>query len=81
MANETAEFSSHVPREEYEFFKEMFPQYGATKWFINTALVEFNERVRNDASVKNIVAHAIDHMLETSRLLREATAAGESGTA
>lgn len=79
MASETVEFSSHVPKEDYDYFREQFPQYGATKWFITSALREFNERVRANPTLKEQVAYSIEHMLETSRLIKEATAGGETG--
>lgn len=75
MASDTTEFSSHVPTSEYEFFKENFPQYGAVKWFITNALIEFNEQVRANPTIKQQVDAAIQQMLDTSRLIAQATAA------
>jgi hypothetical protein len=63
----TAEFSAHVPREEYEFFREVFPQYGASKWFIVSALVEFNKQVRENPKYRELVNDAIAEMLAANR--------------
>lgn len=79
MASETTEFSSHVPTAEYKFFKENFPQYGAVKWFITSALIEFNEQVRQNPSLKEQINGAIEQMLETSRLMSQAAGAANSG--
>lgn len=78
MAGSTVEFGSHVPASEYEFFKEHFPQYGAVKWFINSMLIEFNEQIRQNPSVKEQIDAAIQNMLETSRLIAAAAAEQQS---
>lgn len=71
MKTETVEFSSSVPKEEYDFFKENFPQYGAVKWFINTALKEFNDRVRENPSLREQVNGAVQSMLDFDQALRQ----------
>jgi hypothetical protein len=71
MAREIAEFSAKVPREEYEFFRDTFPQYGASTWFITSALVEFNARLRENPSLKEHVDRSIDAMLQLNRALSE----------
>lgn len=76
MASTTAELSAEVPREEYEFFREQFPQYGASKWFITTALIEFNARIREQPSLKEHVDASIQQMLAMNRLVA-ADAPGE----
>lgn len=82
MAQATTEFGAPVPTEEYEFFKQNFPQYGSVKWLITSMLAEFNAQVRANPSAKEQINVAIQHMLETSRLLAAATSGGEArGTA
>lgn len=77
MASLTTEIGAPVPTAEYEFFKESFPQYGSVKWFINSALLEFNERIRANPSLKEQINAAIQQMLDTSKLI--AQAASEAG--
>lgn len=72
MAQDTTEFGAPVPTEEYEFFKENFPQYGAVKWFITSSLVEFNAQVRANPSSREQISAAIQQMVETSRLVAAA---------
>lgn len=61
------EFSAKVPDEQYQKFKEVFPQYGAVNWFINTALASFNAQVDARPEVKELVNQAISNMLEERR--------------
>lgn len=63
----TKEFSAHVPREEYDFFMEQVGSYGAAKWFINTALRTFNQKLRENPSARTLVKEAIEEMLHTDR--------------
>jgi hypothetical protein len=60
----TREFGGRVPEEEFKKFKEAFPQYGATNWFINEALRSFNENVRRNPAIRRAVDDAIDDMLD-----------------
>jgi len=64
---DTVEFSAKVPDDLYQEFKVLFPQYGSTTWFINTALEEFLKSVRTSASLQQHVANAIDSMLTDRR--------------
>jgi hypothetical protein len=61
------EFSAKVPDEEYQAFKEAFPQYGAVNWFINTALHNFNEQVKANPVVTELVNRSINDMLQERR--------------
>lgn len=63
----TKEFSAHVPIEEYNFFMEQVGKYGAAKWFINEALKTFNQRLRENPSMRRMVTEAIDEMLHLDR--------------
>lgn len=71
------EFSAHVPYEDYKEFKENFPQYGAVKWFLCGALHQFNLQVRQDPSLKQKVAAAIQELLDLDRQVNRAVAAAE----
>jgi hypothetical protein len=48
------EFSSRVPKSDYDEFIGNFPLHGATSWFIRTALREFNISCRDNP---NAIAH------------------------
>lgn len=72
------EFGAPVPEAEYDFFKEQFPQYGAVKWFINQALITFNEQVRQNPTTKDHVRKSVEEMVGLTRLARVAAGAGES---
>jgi hypothetical protein len=61
------EFSAKVPDEQYQAFKEAFPQYGAVNWFINTALQNFNKQVEANPAVKELVNRSIEEMLQERR--------------
>jgi hypothetical protein len=63
----TKEFSAHVPEEEYNFFMEQVGKYGAAKWFINTALKTFNQKLRENPSMARLVGEAIDEMVYLTR--------------
>lgn len=65
------EFGARVPQDEYEFFKENFPQYGAVTWFVNTALSEFNQRLRDNPSAKEQIEKSIEALLGIKQLVRE----------
>jgi hypothetical protein len=58
------EFGGRVPKEEYDRFRDTFPQYGATNWFINNALRRFNQFVEEHPEVKEAVDRSIDLMLD-----------------
>lgn len=63
-AGKPVEFGGRVPVEEFERFKETFPQYGATNWFINNALRRFNQYVEEHPEVREAVDRSIDLMLD-----------------
>lgn len=62
--NQKIEFGGRVPVDQYEQFRNTFPQYGATNWFINTALARFNQLVDENPVLKHAVDEAIDAMLD-----------------
>lgn len=65
QSSDTKEFGARVPREDYEEFREHFPElYGATAWFIRTSLKEFNKRLREDPDLKDQVHLSINEMLQ-----------------
>jgi hypothetical protein len=70
MANkkDQTELSAYVPTEEYEFFRQQFPQYGASTWFINSCLAEFNARVREDPSAVEKIRKSIEAMVTLNRM-------------
>lgn len=61
---EPVEFSSRVPREDYDEFVGNFPLHGATSWFIRRSLKEFNLQCRNDPSMIERIKEAIKEMSE-----------------
>ena len=63
----TKEFSAHVPIAEYTFFMEQVGKYGAAKWFINEALKAFNQKLRENPSLRVLVSEAVDEMLHLDR--------------
>ena len=63
-SSRTVEFSAKVPSDLYDEFKLLFPQYGAVTWFINAALVEFIQQVRDNGTVQQRVHDAIATTLE-----------------
>lgn len=72
----TKEFSAHVPIEEYNFFMEQVGSYGAAKWFINTALKQFNQKLRENPSARRLVEESIEEMLHLQR-----SSSSDKGTA
>lgn len=67
-AADTVEFSANVPKSEYDTFKQNFPQYGAVTWFINQALINFNEEVRRSPAAKEQIEKSIQQMVDLNRL-------------
>jgi len=65
--NDKVEFSGRVPRKEFDFFKTTFPQYGATNWFINDCLKKFNDKVRANPGLANLIDEMIDDLLKHNR--------------
>ena len=61
---DTKEFGAHVPMDEYVEFRENFPQYGATHWFINNSLREFNQMFKENPALKTLIRDSISTMLE-----------------
>ena len=59
---EPVEFSSRVPREDYDEFAGNFPLHGATSWFIRTSLKEFNKKCRDNPSLIETIREAIEQM-------------------
>lgn len=65
------DFGAKVPEREYERFRANFPQYGATTWFINTALRRFNDEVERNPTAADLVDVAISGMVEVNRIKAE----------
>ena len=63
----TKEFSARVPLTEYERFRNRFPQYGATNWFINMSLKQFNDACDRNPDAEQLVGQAIQIMLSERR--------------
>lgn len=62
------EFGATVPEEEWQRFKHNVGMiYGATNWFINTALKDFNDRVEANPTLKMLVQQSIESMLVEKR--------------
>lgn len=70
------EFGGRVPEDEFTRFRDVFPQYGATNWFINTALRRFNSYVEEHPEVRQAVDRSIDLMLDET--LRDTPAQAEA---
>lgn len=68
------EFSAVVPDEEYDFFTKNFPIYGATKWFINSSLKEFNQKVRDNPSIRQLVIESIEEMVQLGKDAKKSNA-------
>ena len=64
---QTKEFGAKVSKELYEEFRHLFPQYGATTWFITESLKSFLDKVRDDEIVQRGIALSIEEMLEERR--------------
>ena len=56
------EFSGRVSKADYDEFVGRFPQYGATTWFIRTALSKFLVECRSSSTLDEIVTEAIKNM-------------------
>lgn len=69
----TVAFSARVPIAEYLRFKDRFPQYGASQWFINAALRAFNDRLSQEPSLEAVIEESIQSAIELNRLIALAT--------
>lgn len=67
--NDEVEFTAKVPEPLWLEFKQRFPQYGAQKWFIRTALQAFLNQLRGAPENDHLIRRAIDEMLQ-SRMAR-----------
>lgn len=67
MAGQLIEFSAKIPAEDYEEFKKNCPQYGAVTWFIQTAVRNFNDLLRENPTARETVGAAVDKMLSDNR--------------
>lgn len=56
------EFTGRVARPDYEEFIGRFPMYGATTWFIRTALSRFLAECQANPSLDDIIIEAIRNM-------------------
>lgn len=72
--NDKVEFGARIPRKLFDEFREYFPQYGASTYFINTSLEEFMAGVRGDPSARERVRAAIEKMVRDNREDKEAVA-------
>jgi hypothetical protein len=63
MSHETKEFGARIPADMAERFKELFPIYGATKWFIQESLRYFLSVVEDNPPLQDVVAASIQSML------------------
>jgi len=63
----TREFGAKVPEELYEEFRDLFPMYGATTWFITHSLEQFVKLARQSPQLQEMVAASIDQMLQERR--------------
>ena len=68
-----------VRKEEYDYFKTTFPQNGSVQWFISTAFVVFNQRIRENPELKADVDAAIHSMLELSHAIAKSGDVDEAG--
>lgn len=59
------EFSSRVPKSDYEEFIQNFPLHGATSYFIRTALHEFNLQCRDNPNMVETIRESIRKMTPT----------------
>lgn len=67
LPEDTKEFGARIPESEYERFRKAFPQYGASTWFINTSIREFNEQVAANPSSIELINASIVKMLQDNR--------------
>jgi hypothetical protein len=63
MSLSTRDFGAKVPADLYTEFRTLFPQYGATTWFIITALEAFLDQVRDEPLIQEGVSLSIKQML------------------
>jgi hypothetical protein len=66
MPNELqqVEFSSRVPKSDYDEFVGNFPVHGAVSWFIRSALKEFNKQCRAEPSTIERIREAIVEVMK-----------------
>lgn len=57
------EFPARVHEQDYQQFNELFPQYGATSWFVRSVLKQFNEASRSWPTSPRQVEMAVDTVL------------------
>lgn len=62
--NLTVAITARVSKTDYMEFNRLFPQYGATTWFVRNALSEFLDRVREFPSMRDQINVAIEKMLD-----------------
>lgn len=73
MARGMTEFSAQVSDEDYQEFVSIFTGtggkalYGASSWFIRTALSNFLEEVRKDDTLAEKARQAVARMVEDNR--------------
>lgn len=63
----TKEFGAKIPLELYDEFRELFPTYGSTTWFIENALKCFLAQVRDNPTLQEILDKAIEEMVKERR--------------
>lgn len=56
------ELTARVDRPDYDEFIGNLPTFGATSWFIRTAVKNFNEQCKKDPSLADKVRAAIEDM-------------------
>lgn len=64
----TKEFGAKIPEDLYEEFRDLFPMYGATTWFINNSLRAFINTVRDKGTMQESITLSIKQMLEERRI-------------
>lgn len=62
------EFTAKVPEPLWREFKQRFPQYGASKWFINMALRAFLDLLRGVPENDHLIRRAIDELLQSRKV-------------
>jgi hypothetical protein len=67
----TVEFSAKVPRDLYDRFKRLVPNYGGTQWFINAALIGFVKRMEENPALTEVVEDSVEAMLQLNRIVKE----------
>ena len=64
MAKERmVEFGGKIPYDAYEEFRTNFPQYGATNWLINEAVLQMNSLIRANPQYRDIVSEAVKNAI------------------